>query len=70
MSYLVLPSLMESGLFREASIQNNQVILFHRNARRDTLDMISKAFQYSNYMKAIELHRFVEHCARSVVVLL
>ena len=64
MSYLVLPSLLEAGYFTEALRQMRSVVNFHVAGRRDSLDMVSKAFQYGNYMKVIELSRFVDHCQR------
>jgi hypothetical protein len=67
MSYILLPALMESGLFKEASSQLFAIINFHKCSRRDTLDMLSKAFQFGNYMKVVELHRFVQECSRWVL---
>ena len=59
---------MESGLFKEATSQHLAVVTFHKNCRRDTLDMLSKAFLFGNYMKVIELNRFVQECSRYDVV--
>ena len=64
MSYLVLPVLMETGYFTEALRQHRAVVNFHVSGRRDSLDMVGKAFQYGNYMKVLELSRFVDHCQR------
>ena len=64
MSYLILPALVESGNFAEAAKQHRAVLGFHITGRRDCLDMTSKAFQYGNYMKVVELNRFADQCLR------
>jgi hypothetical protein len=64
MSYLALPALMETGQFPEASKEMRAILHFHASARRDTAEMVSKAFTYANYMKVLELSRFAEDCKR------
>jgi hypothetical protein len=64
MSYLILPTLLETGHFLEAGKEMRAVINFHVTGRRDSLDMVGKAFQYGNYTKVVELSRFADHCQR------
>lgn len=64
MGYLILPALLESAFFTEATREMRAVLTFHTGARRDSLDMMGKAFQYGNYMRALELSRFVVECQR------
>ena len=68
MGYLILPTLLESAFFTEASKEMRSVLGFHTGARRDSLDMMGKAFQYGNYMRALELSRFVAECQKYVVL--
>lgn len=65
MSYLILPILIESGLFTEAARQNKIACNFHTGAGRDTADMMSECFKHSNYAKALELNVFRNKCKRS-----
>ncbi len=66
MSYLVLPLLMESGLFTEAHRQLIQVVNFHVKAGKDTGEMIGKSFEQSNYSKGLEMKRFHLLCQSSL----
>ena len=40
------------------------VVNHHMAGRRDSLDMMGRAFQYGNYLRALELSRFVDVCHR------
>jgi hypothetical protein len=51
MSYLVLPLLMESGLYLEAIKIMEDIRLFHRTAMIECGDMIFKACNWANYAK-------------------
>jgi len=66
LSYLILPSLVEAGMFTEARRQHMQVIAFHRAATRDTAEMIAESFQHANYTKALEMKKFWGYCTSSI----
>ena len=66
MSYLLIPVLLESGLFQEAHRRHITVCGFHRNAVRDTGDMISRAYEHCNYAKCLEMKRFLSMCQTSL----
>ena len=66
LSYLVLPSLVEAGLFGEAKKQHFEVIRFHRAAVKDTAEMISESFKHANYSKGLEMKRFLGKCTNSL----
>jgi hypothetical protein len=65
MSYLILPALVESGFFKEALRQNRIVCSFHRSCKREVFDNISNSFKFCNYMKVLELRRFIHMCEKS-----
>jgi hypothetical protein len=62
MSYLMLPSLLESGLLTAARLQHRTVVAFHLSADRDTTEMVSGCYQHANYAKAAELLKFIQQC--------
>ena len=66
MSYLIIPVLMECGLFFEASKHYSSIVNFHSHANKETHDMIAKSYQFNNYMKAFELADFGSRCKRSI----
>ena len=66
MSYLIIPALMECGLFSEASKHYSSIVNFHSHANKETHDMIAKSYQFNNYMKAFELADFGSKCKRSI----
>ena len=66
LSYLILPSLVESGMYTEARRQHMQVLAFHRAATRDTAEMIAESFQHANYTKALEMKKFEGYCTSSI----
>ena len=55
MTYLIVPVLMESGLFAEAQRHVKSLIHFIQSARKDTVENVAKCFSFSNYMKALEM---------------
>lgn len=59
MMHLIVPSLLESGLFTEASAHYARLNSFARSARLDTSDMIAKTFKFSNYTTGLEMSRFL-----------
>ena len=66
LSFLILPALLEGGLFTEARKQHLQVLAFHRSSTRDTAEMIAESFQHANYMKGLEMKKFSGFCANSI----
>lgn len=66
MSYLALPTLMETGQFNEAVKEMRAILHFHASARRDTAEMAAKAFQFANYMQVMQLSKFADDCKRWV----
>ncbi len=64
MSYLLVPSLVESGLFMEAANHTRRIVNFHMTSKRETLDMLSHSFDFANYMKGLELKQFVSDCQK------
>ena len=66
MSYLIIPALLEGGLFTEAKKQLRSVLHFHNNSRSETSEMMSRSFQFRNYMKGLELRDFLRKCECSV----
>ena len=66
MSYLILPLLVEGGLFGPACRHHRTICAFHASAKRDTLDMVGRCYLHANYNKAAELHRFIQLCQASV----
>jgi hypothetical protein len=42
------------------------VVNFHGNAKRETLDSISRCYKYSNYTKVLELLKFIKICQKSL----
>jgi len=59
MMHLIIPSLLESGLFTEALAHYSRLNSFARSARLDTSDMIAKTFKFSNYTTGLEMSRFL-----------
>ena len=68
LSYLLIPTLLETGLFKEAAAKFRAIVAFHRSCRRDTLEMMGKAFEHGNYCKALEMNQFVEESRRSLAL--
>jgi hypothetical protein len=66
MSYLILPIVMEGGYFKAGLMQHRSVVNFHGNAKRETLDSISRCYKYSNYTKVLELLKFIKICQKSL----
>ena len=66
MSYLIVPTLLETGMFKEAHHQHVQVCNFHLKAGKDTGEMIGKSFEHSNYSKGLEMKRFHSLCENSL----
>lgn len=64
MSYLLLPVLFEYGYFTEAHAQLKSILQFHSSVQYDTGEQIGKAFQFSNYMKCMEMFRFIALCEK------
>lgn len=64
MSYLLVPSLIEAGLFTEAANQHRRIVNWHQTSKRETLDMMGHAFDFGNYMKSLELKQFVHDCQK------
>jgi hypothetical protein len=64
MSYLIIPSLVESGHTMEAYKQLRAVYYFHQQAGKETADMITKCFKHTNYMKVLDLEEFFQKCRR------
>lgn len=56
---------MEMGLFSEAAKLHRSVLTFHVSASRDTADQMSKCYKHNNFMKVLELKRFIERCSKS-----
>jgi hypothetical protein len=70
MTFLLMPSLLEGGLFMDARKQNMTVLSFHRGAAKDTGDMIGTSFQYGNYSSGLEMKRFLNMCQNSIQLIL
>ena len=68
MSYLLLPLLYEYGYFVEAHAQLKLILHFHASVQYDTGEQVGKAFQFSNYMKCMEMFRFIALCKRYIFV--
>lgn len=51
MSYLILPALLEGGLFTEYQKLSKNIVKFHSGAKRDTLSMVGKCLKNANYAK-------------------
>lgn len=66
MSYIILPLLFESGMFREAAVVLRDVCVFHQTASQDAGDMVYRSCKGANYMKALEIKKFGTRCSRSV----
>ena len=64
MSYLIVPTLLECGYTAEALKHCRAICNFHLGAVRDTAEMITKCFKFSNYSKALELSSFMVKCQR------
>lgn len=62
LSYVYLPLLLEYGYYGKANTHYMQVLHFHKNVAYDTNDQLAKAYVHCNYMKCIEMHRFIELC--------
>jgi hypothetical protein len=54
----VLPGCAGCGLFNEVKKQCQEIIRFHRIAKRDAGDHVAKAYEYGNYTRAVELSEF------------
>ena len=61
-SYTLMPLLLEYGLYNEAWLHNKQLVHFHTLVPSETNDQVSKAYTYSNYMKCLEMYRFIGLC--------
>jgi dsDNA-binding SOS-regulon protein len=68
LSYLIIPTLLETGLFKEAAAKFRAIVAFHRSCRRETLEMMGKAFEHGNYCKVLEMDVFVEQSRRSLAL--
>jgi len=66
LSYLLVPSLLEGGLYIESIKQYRTILHYYKIGRRETLDMLSKAFEYANYDKVFDLVKFVEESDKSL----
>lgn len=56
----MVPALLEGGLFIESIKQYRTILQYYKVGRRETLDMLSRAFEYANYDKVLDLAQFVE----------
>lgn len=68
LSYLLLPTLLENGMFKEAATKYRSIVSFHRSARRETVDNMGRAFEHGNYCKAMEMNQFVEDSRHSLAL--
>jgi len=62
MSYVLVPCLLEHGFFTEALVHNKSILHFHSSVQYDTGDQCCKAYSHANYMKCLEMNRFIELC--------
>lgn len=51
MPYLILPALVEGGMFTEAHRLCFNIVRFHMTAQRETRSMIARSFKHANYAK-------------------
>lgn len=66
LSYLILPSLLECGLYDEALKLNRQVLAFQLVAIKDANDMSVRAYQSKSYGSIFEMGAFMLKCTRSL----
>lgn len=65
MSYLIVPSLTEAGLFNEAVRHHKHVCNFHvKSVQKETFQNMGRCFELGNYLNALELQAFATRCSR------
>ena len=62
LSYVFIPLLLEYGYYKEAALHYKQLLFFHQNVAYDTNDQLAKAYVHCNYMKCLEMYKFIELC--------
>ncbi len=57
---------MEQGWWSESMKQARIVLQCHTAGKRESLDMMGKAFEFGNYNKALDLSEFAHNAAKYV----
>ena len=60
-TYLILPTLVDGGLYNEAISVSNEILKFHASTARDTGDYAAQAMEHGTLSKANEFFVF-QHC--------
>lgn len=71
LSYLLLNTLSTSlSSTSVASLEtlSNTILRFHQSCQREASDVMSQAFEFSNYNKVLELQSFIDDAAKSLTL--